>query len=143
MTNESNWYCQNGLHMNTLANNDDGLNHTHHHHHSIANNPNMNSINSNDSNLNGSNNNSNGNLDVNFNNLQENNCNSNNTSNNIGGTNFCLVRNSILTTDLVASSNQNGSIVTGNSTFTELQPAATVFTQLPSIETLSSGNKRN
>ena len=118
--------------MNSLNNNEETLNH--HHHHTLNSNSNINGMNNNSTTLNGNNNS----LDVNFNNLQANNSSNNN------GSNFCIVRNNILPNDIPTSNNQSGSITAGNSTFTELQPAATVFTQLPSIDTLSSGNnKRN
>ena len=135
MSNENNWYCSGNLNLNavnsntnnsnnttTTNNNENGLNH--HHHGSLAN---INGLNA-----------SNSNAEVNYTGLHANTVNTNAH----GSSSFCLTRSSHLSNEISASANQSASLVNGNSTFTELQPAATIFTQLPSIDTLSSGNKR-
>ena len=125
MPNESDWYGNN-LHMTSMNNSNSALNHHHNHHH-LINSSNINGINSN---LN--NNNGNPNMDINYVSLSAAQANANNS---VG---FCVSRNNQSPNELAVAQ-----VTGGNSTFTELQTAVPIFTQLPSIDTLSSGNKRN
>ena len=135
MSSEANWLCQNNLHLNTI-NNENPMAHHHHHHNFInsSNNSNMNGLLTNVNNpsnmVNGS--------DVNS--ASFSNMNAAASSSSSGG-NYFILRNNHLPTELISNiQSQSSNLGPGNSTFTELQPAA--FTQLPSIDTLSSGTKR-